>query len=132
MRDTKKGIIDISKLNTPPEKHEFEAAKFFADRGLDVVFIPTSNIPKIHTADIIMDGVEWEIKSPTGKSKRTIQNSLRQAVKQSHYIIFDLRRIKLNEEECISQLRKQFDLKKYIKRIVIIKKNLELEEFRRK
>ena len=27
----KTGKIDISQLNTPPEKHEFDTAKFFAD-----------------------------------------------------------------------------------------------------
>ena len=39
MKNGKKGRIDISALNVPPEKHEFETAKYFADRGFDVVFI---------------------------------------------------------------------------------------------
>ena len=34
------GIIDISQLNTPPEKHELATAKFFAERGKDIIFIP--------------------------------------------------------------------------------------------
>ena len=33
------GIIDISQLNTPPEKHELETAKYFSKLGKDVVFI---------------------------------------------------------------------------------------------
>lgn len=57
------GSIDISQLNTPPEKHEFETAKYFADRGKDIVFLKPSDIPKIHTPDIWMDGLEWEIKT---------------------------------------------------------------------
>jgi len=33
MKNIKKGKIDISELNVPPEKHEYETAKYFADRG---------------------------------------------------------------------------------------------------
>ena len=38
MKNIKKGKIDISALNVPPEKHEYGTAKYFADRGFDVVF----------------------------------------------------------------------------------------------
>ena len=80
------GKIDISNLKVPPEKHELETARFFAQRGHDIEFIPPNNSPNIHTPDIKMDGVEWEIKSPVGKSKRTIEQSFRKAVMQSRYI----------------------------------------------
>ena len=59
-----KGKIDTTKLNTLPERPELETAKYFAELGYDIVFIPTSNIPNIHTPDIKMAGHEWEIKSP--------------------------------------------------------------------
>ena len=39
MTEVKRGKIDISALNVPPEKHEFEMAKFFAAMGKDVVLI---------------------------------------------------------------------------------------------
>lgn len=126
------GRIDISKLKVPPEKHELETARYFAERGYDIEFIPPNNSPKMHTPDIMMDGVAWEIKSPTGKSKRTIEQNLRQAVKQSHNIIFDLRRINLSQSQCLNQLEKQFSLKTYIKRLLIIKNNGELVQLVRK
>ena len=125
------GIIDISKLNTPPEKHELETAKYFAKRGHDVVFLNPCNIPGAHTPDILMDGVEWEIKAPIGKSKRTIEQNFRHAVMQSHYIIFDLRRIRVPESQCLTQLTHRFNTKTYVKRLLIIKKNAELIDLSR-
>ena len=85
------GNIDVSGLTTIPEKHEFDVAKYFASMGKDIKFLKPSQIPNTHTPDILMDGLEWEIKSPIGNSKRTIETNFRQAVKQSRYIIFDLR-----------------------------------------
>ena len=126
------GIIDVSKLNAFPEKHELETAKYFAARGHDIVFLAPSNIPGAHTPDILMDGVEWEIKAPKGKSKRTIEQNFRHAVAQSRYIIFDLRRINAPESQCLSQLYYRFNTKTYVKRLLIIKKNGVLIDLTRK
>lgn len=49
------GTIDISQLNSPPGKAEFETAKYFANLGKNIAFIHPSAIPKQHTPDIIMD-----------------------------------------------------------------------------
>ncbi len=95
---SRKGNIDISQLNTPPEKHEFETARFFADMGKDVVFLKPSDIPNVHTPDISMDGIEWEIKCPEGSGKRTIEKNITKAELQSYNIILDLRWIKIPEK----------------------------------
>lgn len=127
--EKKQGTIDISRRNYPPEKHELETAKYFAEKGKDIIFLPTRNMPKVRTPDILMDGLEWEIKSPKGKSSRTIEQNFRSAVQQSRYIIFDLRRLKQPEEPCIKKLKKEFASKGYVKRLLVIKKNRELIEF---
>jgi hypothetical protein len=124
-----KGHIDISNLNTPPEQAEFETAKYFAGLGKNLTFIRPSSIPKQHRPDILMDGIEWEIKCPEGRSKRTIENNLRAAEKQSHYIIIDLRRIKIPEKRCLSEIEINFKTKPGIKRILVITKELKLIEF---
>lgn len=124
-----RGKIDVSELNTVPEKHEFDVARYFADLGKNIKFLQPSQIPNTHTPDISMDGLEWEIKSPQGNSKRTIEANFRNAVKQSHYIIFDLRRIKVPEKQCLAQLEKEFSVRPYVKRLLVIKKNGELLEF---
>ena len=99
--------------------------------GKDVVFIKPSSIPNTHTPDILMDGVEWEMKTPIGNCRRTIEYCFRKAVKQSNYIIFDLRKIHWPEKQCISQLEKEFKVRNYIKRIYIITKNNELIRFQK-
>jgi len=122
------GTIDIFQLKTPPEKSEFETAKYFAERGKNIIFIRPSSIPNQHRPDILMDGIEWEIKGPTGKSKRTIENNMRKAITQSCFIIFDLRYMKLPEKQSISQLERQFHTRDKLRKLLIIKKNGELIE----
>ena len=124
------GAIDISQLNTPPEKHELATARYFSDRGKDVVFIKPSNIPDHHRPDFLMDDIEWEIKSPTGKGRRTIEKSYGLAASQSKNIIFDLRRIKVPEKQCLAQLKREFD-DKHTHRLLIIKRDGELVEMTR-
>ena len=128
-KETITGTIDISRLDTPPEKHEFETAKFFAAMGKNIIFLKPSNNPETYTPDILMDGVEWEMKSPTGDSKRTIETNFRKAVKQSKYIIFDLRRIKLPEKQCLTQLEKEYYSRNYLKRMYVICKNGKLKKY---
>ena len=123
-----RGNIDVSNLDYPPEKHEFETAKFFADMGKDIVFLKPSTIKGEHTPDILMDGFEWEIKSPQGNSKRTVENNFRNAVVQSRYIIFDLRRIRLHDNQCVTKLEKEFRARRYLKKLLIIKKDGTLIE----
>lgn len=120
------GKIDISALNTPPEKNELETAKYFAALGKDVTFIRPSSIPNQHRPDIEMDGLEWEMKAPTGSGKRNIEYNFRKAVAQSKNIIFDLRHVKIPEQQCIAQLEKEFSERPYLNKLYVIKKNGEL------
>jgi hypothetical protein len=126
------GKIDISRLNQPPEKNELETAKFFAELGKDIIFIRPSSIPNQHRPDIIMDGLEWEMKAPTGSGKRNIEYNFRKAVTQSRNIIFDLRHIKMSEKQCISQLEKEFTQRPYLNKLYVIKKNGELMMYPKK
>ena len=78
-----------------------------------------------------MDGKEWEIKSPTGKSRRTIEKNLLLALRQSQNIIMDLRRINIPEAQCITKIEYNFEHKVSIKRLLVIKKNGELLRYER-
>lgn len=131
MKEKKIGIIDTSKLRVLPEKHEYETARYFADRGYNIEFIPPSNSPNMRTPDFKMDGVLWEVKCPTGKSKRTIENSFRKAMLQSTSLIFDLRHSNLQEEKALSELEHRFNQKRSVKRLYVIKKNGLLLEYTR-
>ena len=125
MAETKRGTVDISNLLTPPEKHELATANYFAEMGKNVTFIRPSNIPGVYRPDIIMDGVEWEIKAPQGKSKRTIEKNYHKAALQSNHIIFDLRRVNIPEQQCLKQLEMEFKDKR-TKELMVIKRDGEL------
>ena len=123
------GRIDISALKVPPSEEELKVAKYFANRGKDITFICPSSIPGQRRPDFIMDGLEWEVKCPAGKSKRTIENNIVNAEKQSGNIIIDLRRIKLSEKYCLSQIELNCKIRSRVKRIMVITKNMQLIEY---
>ena len=114
----------------PPEKHELDTARYFAALGYDIEFIPPSNIPTVHTPDIKMNGVEWEIKCPTGKGRNVISRNIKNAAKQSHHIIIDLRRISMIEDKCVLEIMRKFKHHQSIKQILVIKKDGELLEIK--
>ena len=115
-----------------PEKHELETANFFAGLGKNVEFLAPSYAKGVYSPDVQMDGQRWEIKSPCGNSKRTIENNYRNAQKQSSHIIFDLRRIKLGEQAAIAKIKREFTLRNSkIKRILIITKEKKLLDLSR-
>lgn len=56
------------------------------------------------TPDIDVNGTKWEIKSPTGSGKKTIDNNLRAAHKQSRNVVLDLRRAKLHQSKAVARI----------------------------
>ncbi len=108
MKKSKIGKVDVSALNVPPEKHEYETAKYFANRGYDVTFVKPSDVKGFRSPDFAMCGRRWETKSPNGESRRTFEDNFRKAIKQSEHIILDLRRISSGHEEwCIKKTEKE-------------------------
>ena len=80
-----------------------------------------------------MGGILWEIKSPSGKSSRTIENSLRGALLQSPNIILNLRRIdaKVPTHKLVREAKRQFRLSKEINRLLIITKQQKIIDISR-
>lgn len=107
------------------QPHEFNVATILSWTGEDVEFIPTSHT---HTPDIRFRGLEWEIKSPIGKSSRTIENNMRLALKQSSNIIIDLSRMKLPEEKCLHEVERQNSLIRGKHRVLVITKAKKIIE----
>jgi hypothetical protein len=125
---TGKTIIPPSVL---PERHELQAASLFASLGYDIEFLIPNRSKGIRTPDIKMNGILWEIKSPSGNSKYTLQHAFKNALKQSVNIIFDLRLMKAPEEKSITKLKNLFTASKNIKRLLIITKSLKLLDFKK-
>ena len=104
-----------------PWPHEIRVAEILAQAGHYVEFLKETNL---HTADIRLDGREYEIKSPESFNANTFEHTLKKAVKQSPNIIIDTVRIKKVRDSkiknyLISQARKQ----KQIKHLIMITKH---------
>ena len=115
-------IIPVGHPN-PPEDHEIEIASILAKHFQSTVefLIPIDDYMR-KTADILMLGVEWEMKSPHGSSQSTIRNQLRRASKQSKNIIVDTRRTKLEYEVIAKKVLYEMHKNPSVKRVILIDK----------
>ena len=111
------------------QEHEWKTVKTFLDIGKDISLQPPIQAKDTNSADMWMDGVLWEIKSPEGGGKNTIRHNLERAKKQSKNIIIDLQRCKLKEEQAIKELQYHFRLSKRFRRMKIITKSREVLDF---
>lgn len=123
MKKYKIGKIDTSALNVPPEKHEYETAKYLANLGFNVIFVKPSAIKGQHTPDFEICGKRWETKSPKVYSKSSFEDNLKKAIKQSEHIIFDLRRLNKNDEIIYKKELKKWSKSRKIKSLVAISRD---------
>jgi len=123
-------IIPVGHPN-PPEPHEVDVAMVLARHFQSTVefLIPVDDY-KRKSADIIMLGVEWEIKCPIGKSKYTIQEQFRRASKQAISIVIDTRRTKLEYESIEKSVLFEMKKRPYIKKVILIDKQEKVIEIR--
>ena len=116
---TKQGKIII----TTPRKlwpHELRIAQILAESGHEIKFLGESNL---HNPDILLDGIEFEIKSPKSSNTNSLEHLLKKAIKQSPNIIIDTSRLKNTPDRNLQRfLVHQFKLRKQIKRLILITK----------
>jgi hypothetical protein len=62
------------------------------------------------------------MKYPFGKGKRTMQTCLQRAARQSANIIMDLRHTPLKTDYCLAILKREFQLRTNLKKLLIITK----------
>ena len=102
------------------QKHEYSTVENLLSRGFDIELIPPSQTKGQKTADIIMQGKTWEMKSTIGSGKNTIRHIIQNAGHQASNVIVDLRRCKLSQETALKELAYYFKLSKRIRRLMII------------
>lgn len=119
------------KKESEPRPHEMRATKTLAELfKSDIVFIrrTQSKTPDLY---VLKTNICWELKSPIGNGKHTMQSNLREASKQSENIILDLTRSKMSDEKAISRakdfLRKE---RSSIKRLKILLKDKRLVDIK--
>ena len=111
------------------KEHENATVVFLTELGYDVELIPKSNVRGVHTPDVRIDRIKWEMKSPKGEGRYLIANTIQKAVKQSNNIIIDLRRAKRHQAKCLREIQKEFARSNSIKRLKIIAKNNKIVDF---
>ena len=116
-------------ISPQPEKHEITAARLLAEHfNADIHFV----VRTIHkTADFKIKNTYWELKSPTGNGKRTIQHALQSALLQSQNIIMDARQSKMHINKFQHEVEWQFAQTKKIKRLILITKTSGIIELKR-
>ena len=113
------------------EKHEYDTVLFLTTLGYDIELIPPSHIPNIRTPDFKMNGLKWEMKSPKGKSRSTLEHAFQTAMKQSVNIVFDLRRIQMPNDKAVATLERLFSYSKGVKHLLVISKERKLLEYKK-
>ena len=109
--------------------HEYATVRLLLDQGNDITLIPPLQVKGANTPDISLNGVIWEMKSPTGDGKHTIKHNLQNAKKQSRNVIVDLRRCKLPDDRALKELEHHFQLSKRFRRMKVITKSAEILDF---
>ena len=126
-----KVLIPVNHPN-PPEPHEVDVAEILAQHYQTVVqfLIPVDDYMR-KSADIVMNGIEWEIKCPHGASRSTISNQLRWATKQARSVIIDSRHTKLEYDGIEKKVRFEANRKSTIKRAILIDKSGKVVEIKK-
>ena len=116
-----------------PRQHEKYIARVVAEYfESDIIFLrrASSKTPDLY---VLKTNICWELKSPQGGSKYTIQNNLREANKQSENVILDLTLSKLSDVQGVSRARKfVVGERSRIKRLKVLTKKLQIIDIKDK
>ena len=106
---------------TYPWPHEMRVARILSDAGNVVEFIPRSSVK---TADILLNGVEFEIKSPMTDKTNSLEHILKKGLKQSSNLLIDSSRLENSvEQKLFSFLTSQARKRTRLKRLLFITKS---------
>ena len=117
----------------PPEDHERLVASILASFfNCTVEFLIPIDDYKRKTPDIVMNGIIFEIKSPTGNSRHTVRNQFDRASSQhASGLILDGQRTKLDDATLKKQIMRELAMRHRIKRVIFITKSQKILEFRK-
>lgn len=128
MPNQPKGQIIIS-AGRKPWPHELRVANILALAGHKVEFLLESNTS---TADILLNGIEYEIKSPITNKFDKLERNIKRGLKQSENIIFDSSRIKnMRDDNLLRFLVKKAKRQKQINRLIFITKHKNIIDIKK-
>lgn len=124
-KETKAVIIIPANLKV--ESHEILVAELLAKYfNKTVKVLEPRNGYKQKTPDFRIENEYYELKTPKGKSARTIQQTLRTATKQAKNIIISSYKFPYNEITLLNRLQHELKYNKNIKTLLLLTKNNEI------
>ncbi len=112
-------------------RQNIAAASVLANDGYMVQFIgPTSNVKGQKTADVLIDGVKWEIKTITAPNKNTVKRSIRTAAKQADNIILNIKS-EIKEVELKDAVSDRIRQNTSIREVAVIRKDRTVTRYSR-
>lgn len=127
--DGKHVLLDYS-------KYEKEVANIFANEyGREVNMIPRISYPQgVSTADYLVNGVRYDLKTPQGNGKNTLYNMVKSKKRQANNFIINLDKTDLPIEEVLRQNESIFSSSHtaYVEEVIYIKNKEVIKAFRKK
>ena len=119
-----------------PSETEVAIAEVLANKyGKKVELIPRVLLPqKIQTPDYLIDGVRYDLKSPTGNGKDVFRDMIKKKRKQSPNFIFDVTNCPLSDEEIERQVQGIFAAQntKFVQQVVLVRNDIVIGAYQRK
>lgn len=107
-----------------PWPHEMRCARSLSAAGRNIEFVRPISGDRVRSADLVMGGVLWEVKSPETTTVKSLQRILRRACRQSPNIILDTARMtRLSDSAVERELRRLKPLIKSIRRLILVTKS---------
>ncbi len=128
MRSSKQKGRVIIPAGRRPWPHELRVADILAMAGHNIEFLPEGNLK---SADILLDGVEYEIKSPFTNKQDKLERNIKRGLKQAKNIIFDSSRIKgMRDDNLRRFLVKKAREQKQIGELIFITKRNQIVDIK--
>lgn len=103
--------------------HELLTAEALAKAGYIVEFIPKSNVAYNKTPDVRINGIHYEMKSPTSSHLPVVDKNVKKALSQSANVVFDSRRMKnAKDAQVLRELEKSIATRRKLKSLVFVDK----------
>jgi len=125
VRSRKPGKVIIP-VSIDPWSHELKTAHALARHGFTVEFVALSHNHRAKTADVVIDYILYEIKSPKIDRLSAVERNLKRATKQSNIIIDSRRMSKLHDATIQKFLAQKLKQQKTIKKMLFVNRKHEV------
>lgn len=103
--------IDGKHVKFKISKREQDVAEILKEwLGGKIEFVPKVEYPqKIRTADYVLNGVKFDLKSPTGSTDNTVPHQVEEMKGQAAGLVLDISKIKLPKSRAIEKLKETYN-----------------------